>query len=396
LPKKQGCGILYTSRNKTCALRLTSRSRPSRLIMIDPMEKEEAVRLIENGLGGTLDSEYLGSIREYTEQLVETLDRLPLALVQATAMMRETDQEIRDPKAYLKLYNEMEADQRRFLEEPFVDWRRDSGLPNSVFLSWRLSFDQLKKRDENTVRLLSLMSILDRQSIPEWLLAFYPEVSRFDRIKCLGLLHSFSFIAPRQDSSKATKWQMHRLVQIATHAYVGRDGLEQVLRRGLKLLAEAFMGHLYAIQQRRLWLKRSLEYYPQAKNILYMLKSMGLYPPPEGNVLGRIAEVSRSEPASSLVDQTLGDLASQFKNNMGEDIWMESRHAIFEAFEMLAFYYYGIRPLVSEPIYGEIGSREGDSEAEDSDAFEEVDSKVPTWHVMKDWDAWRRNSDNST
>jgi hypothetical protein len=208
---------------------------------------------------------------------------------------------------------------------------------------------------------------------------------------------------------------MHRLVQIATHAYIGRDGLEQVLRKGLKLLAEAFMGHLYAIQHRQLWLKRSLEYYLHAKNVLYVLQTTGILQRPNGNILGGIGR-GGFEPATSPVEQILEDLTLQFKSNMREDIWKESRDNTLKAFRMILegnfdslkdivsfvnhlhnrsgimFYYYGMQPLVSTPIYGELGSREDDSEAEDSDAFEEADLKNPDWHAISDWEASTPNS----
>jgi len=75
LPKKKGCSILYAPRNKTLALRFTSRRGSSKLIMIDLMTKEEAVKPIQNGPLGTLDSDYLEPIRHYTERIVEVLDR---------------------------------------------------------------------------------------------------------------------------------------------------------------------------------------------------------------------------------------------------------------------------------------------------------------------------------
>jgi hypothetical protein len=352
LPKKSGCGILYTSRNKICATRLTSRCGPSKLVMVDPMPETDAVALIENGLKGHLTDKYLEFIKCFTEQLVLTLDMLPLAIVQAAAMMRENE-EVGDPKAYLELYNQVQDEQGKFLEEHFLDWRRDSDLPNSVFFSWKMSFEQLRKRDENAARLLSLFSVLDRQGIPEWFLAFCPEISRYDRTKALNLLQAFSFITRRLDGSASKKWQMHRLVQIATHAWIGREGLEQALQKALRMLADAFMGHLYGIEDRDLRLAKSLEYYPHAKSVLSLLETLSF------NNQSRLVQAAMDRFA----DQFESGSHYEARENITWAVEFISRRD-FSSLESIGdfvknltrgcgswFRFNGIRPLVSCPIY---------------------------------------------
>lgn len=369
------------------------------------MTTDEAVHLVDSGLLGTLDEAHLEYVQDDTKKLVEVLDRLPLALVQATAMMRENEELVRDPKAYLELYCELETEQARFLEENFVDWRRDSDLPNSVFLSWKLSFEQLKRRNENAVRLLSLFSILDRQSVPEWLLAFYTQVSRYDRVKALGLLHSFSFIAPQHGNSEPKKWQMHRLVQMATHAWIGPEGLEKYLRHGVRLMAEAFMGHIFQIHEKDTRIQRSLEYYPHVKNVLSLLQIMGqktrvesLVTTREREYLGFYGGPSQQtisplrEQTASLVDQEMEFFSEQIKYKSTS----AARAYIQESFNWIAegdfrdlegvvrflherggsrdfFRYEGIKPLVSRPIYELHENASDKGIAGDLDPFEEVD-----------------------
>ncbi|KAI1465515.1 uncharacterized protein F4812DRAFT_439075 [Daldinia caldariorum] len=326
LPKKEGCGILYTSRNETCARNLTKRSGPPKLVKVHP-------------------------------------------------------------KAYLMLWDGRKEDQQDLLKENFVDWRRGLDLPNAVFFSWALSFEQLKKRDEDAVRLLSLMSILDRQSIPGWLLDFYPPLSQSQprRAKSLSLLRSFSFIHPHQDtSSQDKKWQMHRLVQIATHTYIGPGGMEQALRDGLRMLAEAFISYIFAINGMLLRYERSLEYYPHAKSVIYMLRSLGS-PFHRGK--------STCEPAT-IVKQTLEEFARMFEGNRGGDIFEGSRIHTEIAFQMISqgdsnsledifmfirragymsaklFAYSGKRPLVSDSVYGELKPRAGEPEVVGFQDFE--------------------------
>jgi len=155
LPKKAGCRIIYTSRSKICAQKLTSRSLHSKVIEANPMTTEHAVILVENALRNSLTKEQLASLRPFTERLVKVLDSLPLALIEATSFMKENDQDL---EGYLKLYAELKHEQSRFLEEEFVDWRRDPGIPNSVLFSWKVSFELLKQKDKNTSRLFYLMT----------------------------------------------------------------------------------------------------------------------------------------------------------------------------------------------------------------------------------------------
>ncbi|KAI9770851.1 MAG: hypothetical protein M1839_003014 [Geoglossum umbratile] len=266
LPKKAGCRIIYTSRNGICAQKLTSRSLYSKVIQVNPMMTEDAVKVVENALHNFLTKEQLASLRPFTERLVKVLDSLPLALIQATSFMKENDQDL---EGYLKLYAELKHEQSRFLKEEFVDWRRDSGMPNSVLLTWKMSFELLKQKDKNASRLFYLMSILDRQGIPDWLLSFVPDLPQFDRLKALALLRSFSFITQHN----AGNWQMHRLVQIAARTWMDSSEWEETVQSGLRLLCDAFMGHLCELDgQSRL--NGSLEYYPHTKNVLAALETL--------------------------------------------------------------------------------------------------------------------------
>ena len=395
LPKKQGCGILYTSRNETCARKLTSRSGPANLVAIKPMSTEEAVELVEKRLDTTVDLEDLRSTRSDTEELVEILEKLPLALVQATEMMKVCHDTIRDPKGYLELWNRTKQDRQDLLKAPFFDRHPDSDLPNTVFHSWTLSFEQLKKQDEGTVRLLSLMSIFDRQSIPEWLLAFYPHMSSVRRLTSLSLLRSFSFIRPNQDTnSRDQKWQMHRLVQMATHAYISQDDMERTLGDGLRMLAEAFFLYIYSINGRRRRYERSLEYYPHAKSVIHMLQNLG-GPTQQGD--------NSSEPAA-IVKQTLEDFASKFKSNSRKEIGEEAKDNTRFVYETILegnanslenvvmfvkglqymsgqlFRYNGKRPPGSDLIYGE---QDGNSEERDAKYFEKyLDYDQSKWERL--------------
>ena len=76
---------------------------------------------------------------------------------------------------YLTLYRHDQLSQSRLLDEESGDLRRESGVPNSVIRTLQLSFDQIKTKSPSAAELLSLMAMLGRQGIPEFLLsANYP------------------------------------------------------------------------------------------------------------------------------------------------------------------------------------------------------------------------------
>ncbi|KIM96568.1 hypothetical protein OIDMADRAFT_132294, partial [Oidiodendron maius Zn] len=166
LPEKSNCTILYTSRHHTCARELLKRTHSSKIMEVPMMSLEDSVRLLKNELGilGTLEALTIDELS--MERLVELLGNLPLAITQAASFIRVNDL---TPEVYTSLYDEMETEQEAFLKEEFVDWRRDSDMPNAVLLTWKLSFEQIRRKNEVAVKVLSILSVLDRHGLPDWM-----------------------------------------------------------------------------------------------------------------------------------------------------------------------------------------------------------------------------------
>jgi len=126
-------------------------------------------------------------------ELVRELDYLPLAITQAAAYISARVTRITVPR-YLALYRNDEVSQSRLLDEESGDLRRDPGVPNSVIRTWQISFDQIKDKWPSAARLLSLIAMLDRQGIPDFLLyALYP--NDLDLEAALSPLEEFSLIS---------------------------------------------------------------------------------------------------------------------------------------------------------------------------------------------------------
>ncbi|KAL9114581.1 MAG: hypothetical protein Q9187_007434, partial [Circinaria calcarea] len=228
LPQTSKGSILVTSRNSQAAFRLTNRIEC--VIDVPLMEEEDAKTLLRKRLPDDKSSE------NDTIALVETLDGLPLAISQAAAYIstRKTRMTIAKYLAYARQDEEI-------LLKDTGDLRRDPGMPNSVLVTWQISFDQIKKQFPPAAELLSLMSVLDRQGIPEFLLC--KDDNRLVFEDALAPLNDFALIT---SEAEGECFGMHRLVQLATRAWLRVHGeIEKWEKEAVKLLSESFPIGIY-------------------------------------------------------------------------------------------------------------------------------------------------------
>ena len=194
LPESKECSsqLLITTRDDRVASRLTKGSKP---LTLQPMSSEEASLLVRSKLAGKEVKYEQGEINN----LVEELDRLPLAISQAAAFIEEN---------YISIPEYVEALRgecaEEFLDEELDDSRRDEDSVNSIFRSWKLSYDQIRQNKPCAADLLSLLAMLDRQSVPKYLLKV-PEITT-----SLAVLQAFNLVSARAGSQNI---QIHRLVQ---------------------------------------------------------------------------------------------------------------------------------------------------------------------------------------
>ena len=207
LPEHNECGhVLITTRDNRVAGRLAKHGKP---INLQAMSKEEAKKLFLSKVEAD-DSQYDESDME---KLVHELDYLPLAISQAAAFVEENSISIPE---YLEALEGDDAEE--FLHEELNDSRRDEESVNSVFRTWKLSFDQISQQKPRAAELLFLLAMLDRQSIPRSLIKV-PEV-----VTSLGTLQSFNLITTRAGSQS---FQLHRLVQRFVQLWLKRAGTVQ-------------------------------------------------------------------------------------------------------------------------------------------------------------------------
>ena len=204
VPQPVTGSVLLTTRDRRAASWLSTGYLSA--ITVDLMAPKDAEQLLETKI-----PDGLSSASERAELVCE-LDYLPLAITQAAAYISARATRMPVSK-YLTLYRH---DQCRLLDEESGDLRRDPGVPNSVIRTWQISFDQIKYKWPSAAELLSFMTMLDRQGIPDFLLsAYYPDA--LDLEAALSPLEEFSLISVGKGG---TSFEIHRLVQLAIRKWL--------------------------------------------------------------------------------------------------------------------------------------------------------------------------------
>jgi tetratricopeptide (TPR) repeat protein len=211
LPSSRHGTVLITSRTKRAAVQVVE---DRDIILIEPMHDAAARALLHKKLRD-VDKE-----DNSIATLATTLDRMPLALVQAAAYIRE-----RAPRYSVRQYIEeyWQSDRRKtsLLNQEAGHLRRDAAASNSVLITWQISFDHIRSTRQSAAGLLSLMSFFDRQGIQEALLRSQSSAAddRFE--EDVLALRDYSFIRVTREAST---FEMHSLVQLAMRAWLENEG----------------------------------------------------------------------------------------------------------------------------------------------------------------------------
>ncbi|RYP35697.1 hypothetical protein DL768_010977 [Monosporascus sp. mg162] len=240
IPECTHGSVLVTTRNKQVGLRLTKGRQPLEVRRINEVESKELLEKklevdgIEPGDSSTLSSR---------------LGYIPLALAQAAAFMQETSVSVGE---YLKLLDKTDQNLVELLSEEFDTVGRDSEA-RAVAKSWILSFEQIQRQNSFAGELLSLMSFLDWQAIPEEFLSFYSEQQQEPKgelllTKAVSVLKAFSFVTESRDHSL----DMHRLVQLVTRKWlINKDMMRHFASQALLVVS-----HCYPFGQYENWARR--------------------------------------------------------------------------------------------------------------------------------------------
>ena len=193
------------------------------------MQVEVARILLGRKLRRKLERAEEESVSRDGTKLVQELDCIPLAIAQAAAYINQ-----RTPRVTVSRYLEVlltdDTERTKLLEKGIRDPRRDGRASNSVIATWFMSFEHIRQTRRSAARLLSLMSLFDREGIPDDLLqGQYPQVSdgadssdsedddesKFeDDVAMLRAYHLVQF------GVNEKVFDMHRLVQFSTKSWL--------------------------------------------------------------------------------------------------------------------------------------------------------------------------------
>lgn len=209
LPQRSKGAMIITTRDRRIGDRLAMKGKP---IVVLPFEVEDARHLLQK----TIREDELND--EESIALLEALDFLPLAITQAAAYIRENGVSLVD---YLESLRASDEEVKELLDENLYDPGRDVEIRNSVFQTWKISFDRIRKQNLRAAEILSLMAVLDRQAIQD-ILVRRDDDSKNDFTTAIGTLKAFSLIS---EEKRGAAFKMHRLVQLSTQRWLELEGV---------------------------------------------------------------------------------------------------------------------------------------------------------------------------
>lgn len=218
LPKSYNGSILLTSRDRKIGLKFTGASN---VFSLEALSTTSSAELLEARLG-----ESDASSADDRIKLAETLENIPLALVQASAYISSNMISIDE---YMDLYRGSDASKMELLSEAFEDDIRDGETVNPIAATWAISFEQIRRRYNEAAEMLSMMSMFDSQAIPKSLLEGRTDKKTF--LESIGTLKGFSLITERRPDEfdvqpgsykkmKEALYDLHRLVRLAMRGWL--------------------------------------------------------------------------------------------------------------------------------------------------------------------------------
>ncbi|KAF4341603.1 kinesin light chain 3 [Fusarium beomiforme] len=237
LPKTAKGKILVTSRSLDAAERLVGSSKVTFRIPI--MGEEQALELLQTKLEDKPD-------QDTAEQLVRTLDCIPLAINQAAAYINRRSPRV-TAKSYMDEFCRSEKRKDSLLRSDKGDLARQDDVSNSVVVTWQVTFEQIRREQPRAANLLSLMSQFQPQNIPEFMLHGYDDDNSDDNSddeseeiafeNDLDVLRGYSLVNVPIEGLL----EMHSLVQFCTRSWISESGdAEKWNRLFIKLAASHF------------------------------------------------------------------------------------------------------------------------------------------------------------
>ena len=258
LPSSPNGSIVMTTRDRKVAEGLIEHAED--ILDVKPMVTEEAVALLMK----RLKKQEPDLVRDDLVDLARELDCMPLAMSQAAAYVNQRAPRVTVSK-YLDELRRSDYGRAKLLQVDIRDPRRDGQASNSILTTWYVSFEYLRQKRDSAARLLSLMSLFDREGIPDYFLrdryqkephGEYEhkntnenqgagENNEIDLEDDIATLRAYDLIGVGVVSDQL--FDMHRLVQFSTKTWLEmHDELQRWQERYIDILGAAFPARNYA------------------------------------------------------------------------------------------------------------------------------------------------------
>lgn len=160
LPRTSNGSIIITTRSKRIASNIVNECD---IINVEPSETHAFALLqkkFQNKVAGDESS---------LKRLARELDCIALAIVQAATLISRYYPRCSITQ-YLRMFQESSKARMSLLGRQTRFLHRDRGAENSIIVTLQMSFESIRRESQQAMNLLSLMSLCDRQGIPEYLL----------------------------------------------------------------------------------------------------------------------------------------------------------------------------------------------------------------------------------
>lgn len=211
-PQSLQGSIIFTTRNRKAAIDLAGKN----IVEVGAMDLGQAKDLLEKWV---FPKTLLGEDEAVINKLLELLTRLPLAIIQAGAYMAR---EYATVSKYVEFYEESKQEALDLLSKKVSDEGGIKSNQDPVAITWRISFDQIRGRDELAAEYLSSMACLFHQNIPKSLLPTCP--SKRKAKEAIATLMAYSFVTERNPDGH---YDMHPLVHLVTQDWLKENLLKE-------------------------------------------------------------------------------------------------------------------------------------------------------------------------
>ncbi len=311
IPENIAGSILYTTRSKKNALQLTGEGK---VIQISEMSMADSKSLFRSKIGvNTLEE-------DSWIDLLESLERLPLAIVQAASYIRQNSWPV---SKYLRHFQSHDGNaSMEFLQHDFRDKTREHTVANPLFKTWMITVRQLEDQHPRAAEALWLMAFFNRQNIPRYLL-LQPTRRPPSDLVAAGRRYNAQ-IAPDNQSEEDAELSLDLAIgTLVAYSFINISDTERGENYTIHRLVQKFTRYWLKEHRRTadLWATKSLV------SVAKEFPSFGFRNLPKTTeLLPHIEVILSYQPASHLPANELGVILT----SVAYDLWMKRQYQLAE------------------------------------------------------------------